>query len=213
MKNSKDPNKLSSYWKTPFRQVYSETFWQCIKSILWCHIGIKFTRFDKAQNKPVWHFFCILLPLLALALFGCASLGPDITAFESEADQLAGNVGAYIETIANALQTDSKVVATGVTQIASVLQTYGLLPTNSTQSAVVSEIENVLGIVSSSASATESLVATMQSTGVIPTPTTTATTTTLIWKTPAGVRSFTINTKTHAVLVDVTYSISDVTSN
>jgi hypothetical protein len=68
---SSNPNSLSNYWKTPFRQVYSETFWQCVKSTLWCHIGIKFSpRAWKIQS---------LLPALfvsILALAGCGTNTP-----------------------------------------------------------------------------------------------------------------------------------------
>lgn len=37
----KDPNRLSSYWKVPFRQVYCDTFAGWLKSLLWIFVVMK----------------------------------------------------------------------------------------------------------------------------------------------------------------------------
>lgn len=34
-------NKVSDMWKVPFRQVYCDTFKECLRATFWCHVVIK----------------------------------------------------------------------------------------------------------------------------------------------------------------------------
>lgn len=91
-----DYNKLSSYWKTPGRQVYSDTLWGCVKSTLWCHIGIKFAKTPKALREILGVAAIIVWAALgAFALPGCSTTQLAATgtiAGDLVTDVLAGTV-------------------------------------------------------------------------------------------------------------------------
>lgn len=76
MKYPYDPAKLASYWKTPFRQHYSETLWQCIKSTFWCHVGMKIDMVIRPRRYDFLKQFPLALLILAIiSLSGCSISG------------------------------------------------------------------------------------------------------------------------------------------
>jgi hypothetical protein len=133
---------------------------------------------NKIKVIAAWLTSALLI--LPMFFMGCSTA--QIAAFESEADVLANDGIAYAESIANVLQTYSKTLTTGVTAIQSALQASGLLPVNSSETGIVADIENDLGLVGTGSTLAESILTTIQTTGIIPAPTTTGTTTTLIWR-------------------------------
>lgn len=39
------------YWKTPGREVYSKTFGLWVKSVIWCHVVLRWFKRDLAEYR------------------------------------------------------------------------------------------------------------------------------------------------------------------
>ena len=109
--------------------------------------------------------FVALVPLLT----GCAgSSFPTPTQISATAATIGSDLVSYTQTLANGVQKLASLANVTAPVIEAQASAWGLLPANSSQLAQFNKVVNAITNVGGSAGAVESLLTTLQTTGVIP---------------------------------------------
>lgn len=162
------------------------------------------------KNLPKFIAIPLAVITTCLGFVGCSAT--QIANFQTTADNIGSNLKTYAQSLANMLVTGSKTLVTLAPAIQTLAQQWGLLPANSDQLATYNKIVTAIGLVGNDVSAAQSLLTSIQTTGTVPTVTSSGTTTSMNWSTPSGLRMFTKDKATGEV-TDVTIVTPEVASN
>lgn len=47
----RNKDMVAGFYKVPYRSVYCESFWQCVKSMLYCHIWLRIRKPNFGESQ------------------------------------------------------------------------------------------------------------------------------------------------------------------
>lgn len=141
-----------------------------------------------------WGFPCAMIVLGIVLVFSmCRCSDVTLAEVQTTADKLITNVKAYAQTLGNMLQTASADVAKAAPQLVSVANlanqlanSWGMAPSSPAQQDTYNKVLADITLVGNNASALNSLLTSIQRSGVVPAISTAGDASTMTWETPKG---------------------------